>query len=137
MRDPEFKELELEFFDDQPEPPGTKLDLWQRLSRVMEAVLYLLILAGVMRIFWPEVEHQKELNAQLAQIEQVRSEQEAHVNQLHSEYEWLKNDRGYLESVARDRLDLYRPGADEYVVRIKRPEETLEEESDPGSSPGE
>jgi len=122
MRDPEFKELDLDYFDEEPEPPGTKPDLWQRLSRLMEGVLYLLVLAAVMRVFWPEVEHQNDLNAQLASIEVVREQREADVNRLQMEYQLLKNDRDYIESIARDRLNLFRPSADEYVVRIQREE---------------
>ena len=132
MRDPDFQELDLDFYDEQPKLPGSKPDLWQRLSRLMEGILYLLVLAAVMRIFWPEVEHQNELNDQLAQVEQVREERETRVSRLQMEYELLKTDRDYIESVARDRLDLYRPGADEYVVRIQRPEEPVDGDSEDG-----
>ena len=127
MRDPEFQELDLDYFDGPAKPSGSKPDLWQRMSRVMEGILYLLVLAAVTKIFWPEVEHQKELDAKLSQIEQVRNQRETRLARLQLEYDLLKTDREYIESKARDRLDLYRPGADEYVVRIQRPEKSTEE----------
>ena len=131
MRDPEFHEFDRDFHDPVaaawvPQKP----DFWQRMSRGLEVVLYILLLACVMRIFQPETEKQRKLDVELAQVRKVQSEREARVAELRQEYELLKNDREYLETVARDRLDKAREG--EYVIRIDRDEETEPGEADTG-----
>ncbi|MCB1230127.1 MAG: septum formation initiator family protein [Verrucomicrobiae bacterium] len=126
MRDPDFHELDRDYrsggaaYAYAPQKP----DLWQRMSRVMEVFLYLLILAAILRIFWPEVEKQRTLNSELSEIERQQAEREARVADLRQEYELLKSDREYLETVARDRLDLSREG--EHIIRIERPEQEEE-----------
>lgn len=131
MRDPEFHEFDRDRLDHAAMawvPP--KPDIWQRLSRLAEVVLYILLIAGVLRIFQPEIEKQRQLNGDLSQILEVKADREARVAELRQEYELLKTDREYLETVARDRLDKARDG--EYIVRIEREAETIEvEESAP------
>ena len=122
MRDPEFQEFDRDYHGASAYAHlSSKPDLWQRMSRVMEVLLYILILAAIMRLFWPEVEKQRKLNAELAEVEQVKSEREARVAELRQEYGLLKSDREYFETIARDRLDKALPG--EYIIRIERPEE--------------
>ncbi len=105
------------YFDDTR---GAKLrpNIWQRLSRVMEVLIYVLCFLAVAKMFWPEVERQKELNVELAQLDAILEEKKQHVGQLRQEHELLKNDREFLETVSRDRLNLMRD--DEYIIRIER-----------------
>ena len=128
MRDPEFHEIDRDYRGGGAYA-APKPDLWQRLSRVMEVLLYLLILAAILRIFWPEVEKQRALNAELAAVEQEQAKRESRVADLRQEFELLKSDREFLEAVARDRLDLARKG--EHIIRIERPEEEVETSSVP------
>ena len=126
MRDPEFHEFDREYQDHSAlvwAPP--KPDIWQRLSRGMEVLLYILLIAGVLRVFQPETEKQRKLDTELAQVLALKAEREARVADLRQEYELLKTDREYLETIARDRLDKAREG--EYIVRIER-------EPDPASA---
>lgn len=128
MRDPEFHEFDRDFHD--PAVAGwlpAKPDVWQRMSRGMEVLLYILLIAGVLRLFQPETAKQRKLDAELAQILALKSEREARVAELRQEYELLRNDREYLETVARDRLDMAREG--EYIIRIDREENQTAEES--------
>lgn len=128
MRDPEFHEFDRDLHDPSAYafvPP--KPDIWQRLSRVMEVMLYLLALAAIMRLFAPEVEKQRKLNAELAQVELLQAERLAEVNSLKQEYDLLKNDAAYVDLMARDRLNKALDG--EYIVRIER--ETDPDESTP------
>lgn len=122
MRDPDFQEFDRDYHGSAASAYGApRPDLWQRLSRVMEVFLYLLILAAILRLFWPEVEKQRALNAELAHVEREKAEREARVAELREEYGLLKSDRDYIETVARDQLDMAREG--EYIIRIERPEE--------------
>ena len=123
MRDPEFHEFDRDGRGGGAASAWTpaKPDLWQRLTRAMELFLYLLVLAALLRLFWPEVEKQRALNAELARAEEARAAREARAGELRQEHELLKSDRDYLETIARDRLDKSRPG--EYIIRIERPGE--------------
>lgn len=117
MRDPEFFD-DSDFTAEEEEPQVRRRDLWQRLSQLMVVFLFLLALAGILRIFWPEIERHRELSAEVARLEKIRDKRLERVADLQRQNEWMLTDREYLESVARDRLDL--ANEDEIVVRIDR-----------------
>ncbi len=117
MRDPEFFD-DSDLSAEEEEPQLRRRDLWQRLSQLMIVFLFLLVLAGILRIFWPEIERHRELSAEVARLEIIRDKRLERVADLQRQNEWMLTDREYLESVARDRLDL--ANEDEIVVRIDR-----------------
>ena len=119
MQDTEFYDPDREPFEEEPEVVGP--DIWQRLSKVMLALLFLCVVAAVLRLFIPEIERRNQLEQQAQRFEQLRLEKAARVAQLQKEYDLLKNDREYLETIARDRLDLARE--DETVIRLDRSDE--------------
>ena len=124
MRDPEFLD-DRDFFpgEDGEEvvDRGPRRDIWQYLSRLMVVCLFLLVLAGILRIFWPEIERHRELSSEVARLETIRAAKLERVADLQRQSEWMLTDREYLESVARDRLDMAH--ANEVVVRIDRDSE--------------
>ncbi len=118
MRDPEFQDhpdLPLQIKEEGGKP---KPNLWQRLSRGMEVVIFLLLLLSVYKLFGPELDRQDELTAEINRLTQIESSKEEQVMRLRQEHRLLKTDKDYLETVARDRLQLQRPG--EYIFRIDR-----------------
>ena len=117
MRDPEFFD-DSDFSAEEEEPQVRRRDLWQRLSQLMIVFIFLLVLAGILRIFWPEIERHRELSAEVDRLEKIRDKRLERVAELQRQNEWMLTDREYLESVARDRLDL--ANEDEIVVRIDR-----------------
>ena len=119
-RDPDFQDLDISQFGDHEFVEEPRPDFWQRMSRVMEVCLYILGLGVALKLFMPEVERQQELNRQLEEIRSVEGQRQEQVAALRQKYELLNNDRDYLESVARDRLNLARDG--EYIIRIERGE---------------
>jgi len=121
MRDPEARdriELPLHFVEGGGK---NRPNLWRRLSRVMEVVIYVLLVLAVLKLFVPELERRDELEAEKSRLSQIRDEREARVVRLRQEHRLLKTDKAYLETVARDRLNLQREG--EHIVRIQREEE--------------
>ncbi len=119
MRDPEFRdrpEFALHF------PAGeekVRPSVWRRLSRVMEVVIYALLLLAAVKLLGPQFQRRDSLVAEKERVERIRDEKESRVVRLRQEHRLLKTDRDYLETVARDRLDLQREG--EHIVRIDRP----------------
>ncbi len=117
MRDTEFYDPDREPFQEEEEEVLGP-DIWQRLSRVMMALIFLCVVAAALRLFIPEIERRNQLEQQAQHLEQLSNEKTARVAQLQKEYDLLKNDREYLETVARDRLDLGREG--ETIFRLDR-----------------
>jgi cell division protein FtsB len=119
MRDPEFFDDDGDFFADDEEQAGLpRRDMWQRLSQLMVACLFVLVLAGILRVFWPEIQRHRELSAETRRLETIRDDKLARVAELQRQNEWMMTDREYLESIARDRLDMAHEN--EVVVRIDR-----------------
>ncbi len=118
MRNPDFT--------DQPEctlhaslaAGEPSASLWKRLSRLMELVIYSLLVLAAWKLFGPEFLRRDELAAEMQRLEHIRSEKEARVVRLRQEHRLLKTDKEYLETVARDRLNLQREG--EHIIRIDR-----------------
>jgi cell division protein FtsB len=100
-----------------------RLDIWQRLSRVLFAVFLLALMGGALSMFWPQLDRHRELDAQLTRLTVERDEAQARRDLLASRLEWLRTDANYLETIARDRLDLYRDG--EFIIRIDRGDEAV------------
>lgn len=118
MRDPEFQDhpdLPLQIQEEGGKPMS---NFWQRLSRGMEVVIYLLLLLSVYKLFGPEVTRQEELTAEINRLQQIEAAKKEQVIRLRQEHRLLKTDKDYLEAIARDRLALQRPG--EYIFRIER-----------------
>ncbi len=118
MRDTEFNDPDREPFQEEgPEEPG--LDIWQRLSKLVLAMLFVCVVIAVLRLFLPEIERRNHLQQQALYYEELRAKKASRLAQLQKEYDLLRNDREYLEAVARDRLDLMREG--ETIFRLERP----------------
>lgn len=99
-------------------PP--KPNIWQKMSRFMEVVIYILVILVVAKLFSPELKRAEALEAEKQRLEIIRNEKSQQVAKLRRENENLANDPRYLETVARDRLNLQKKG--EYIVQIVPPE---------------
>jgi cell division protein FtsB len=118
MRDPDFTDQPEFTLHSSTAAAVPRPSLWKRLSRLMEVVIYALLVLAVVKLFGPELERREELVAEKQRLEGIRSEKESQAVRLRQEHRLLKTDKDYLETVARDRLNLQREG--EHVVRIER-----------------
>ncbi len=84
----------------------------------MELTLFILLIICVYRLFSPEVERQNGLISDRNQLEIIRDAKQLDLEKLRQEHRLLKTDRQFLDSVARDRLDLQFAG--EHVIRLER-----------------
>jgi len=117
-RDPDFQDHGTVFSGETAGEAAFRPNIWQRASRVMEFVIYGLLILAVGRFFVPELERRAELKAELTRLERIAEKEDERVTRLRQEHRLLKTDREYLETVARDRLNLQREG--EYIIRIER-----------------
>ncbi len=119
MRDPEFQDNFDPARDKSAAGSGEdRRNLWQVLSRIMELVVYGLIILVVAKLFWPEVERQQTLQAELESKSRVLETKQSEVERLRLEHTLLSTDKEYLETVSRDRLNMQKEG--EYIIRIER-----------------
>ena len=93
--------------------------VWQRLNRVLAL---LLVVAGVLvlaSLFLPRYKQLAQSRAEIENLQQQVNEQKTVLAKNTREVSLLKTDPTYLETVARDRLDLMKPG--ETIVRFEPP----------------
>ncbi|MEI8343282.1 MAG: septum formation initiator family protein [Verrucomicrobiota bacterium] len=116
MSDPHFGDFERRHQD----------GVWHFLNRLM---VTLIVFAGIVLIvcaFVPELKKQREQNARLDQLKADIERQKALLTQRTREVELLKNDPGYVETLARDRLDLMKEGETIYRLEPQSQEKPAE-----------
>lgn len=96
-------------------------DIWQRLSRVVFVLVVLAAIPCIFAVFWPEMEKQRQLASEIEMLENRRDDLAAQRDALDKRLEWIRTDREFLETVARDRLDLHKEG--EFIFRFDRSRE--------------
>ncbi len=93
--------------------------IWQQLNRVLKALLAVAVVLVIISLFIPQY---KKLALSRAEIEtlqgQVNDQKASLARQTH-EVSLLRTDPGYLETIARDRLDLMKEG--ETIFRLEPP----------------
>ncbi len=107
--------------DDQPlrrrrrSEPG----FWHTLNCALLILVIVGFFLGVGIIFYPVWHQQHDMRARLASLERELTERQQHLSSSQEKISLLKTDPEYLETIARDRLDLMKPG--ETVFRIELP----------------
>ena len=83
-------------------------------------IVILIVLAAFTLIacwFMPQLREQKEMAARLEALKKENEEQKALLAQRLRQVDLLKNDPAYVETIARDKLDLMKDG--ETVFRLE------------------
>lgn len=94
-------------------------DFWHGINRVLQflVVAGFLLTVGVM--FYPVWHKQQDMRLRVLQLESELKEKTVSMQSLQGELGLLRNDREYLETIARDRLNLMKPG--ETIFRVEQP----------------
>lgn len=98
----------------------TREDIWQRLSQITCVCIVLVGLACSFVFFKPEIERRDQLKREVEVLAGDYENKRADTEALEAELAWLRSDLYYLESRARDLLDLQKDG--EQIIRVIRPE---------------
>jgi cell division protein FtsB len=91
--------------------------VWHRLNRVLKVLLFLAFWLVVISLFAPPY---KKLNQSRGEIDNLHAqvnEEKTLLTQQTREVNLLKTDPAYLETIARDRLDLMKEG--ETIFRLE------------------
>ena len=91
--------------------------LWQRWNRVLLVLLLLAVWLVIVSLFVPPYKKLKMGHEEVDRLQSQRDEQQVLLSKQTREVNLLKTDPVYLETIARDRLDLMKEG--ETVFRIE------------------
>jgi len=91
--------------------------VWQRWNRVLLLLLLLAVWLVIVSLFVPPYKKLKIGHAEIDSLQAQRDEQQVLLSRQTREVNLLKTDPAYLETIARDRLDLMKDG--ETIFRIE------------------
>ena len=97
--------------------------VWQQLNRVLRVLLVLAGVLVIVSLFLPQYKRTKQSRAEIDNLQGQVNEQKMLLARQTREVNLLKTDPGYLETLARDRLDLMKDG--ETVFRVEPPRTTV------------
>ena len=91
--------------------------VWQRWNRVLLTLLLPAVWLVIVSLFVPPYKKLKIGHADIDKLQAQRDEQQVLLSHQTREVNLLKTDPAYLETIARDRLDLMKEG--ETIFRIE------------------
>ena len=91
--------------------------VWQRWNRVLLTLLLLAVWLVIVSLFVPPYKKLKIGHAEIDNLQAQRNEQQMLLTKQTREVNLLKTDAAYLETIARDRLDLMKEG--ETIFRVE------------------
>ena len=94
-----------------------KATVWQRWNRVLLLLLLLAVWLVIVSMFVPPYKKLKIGHAEIDKLQAQRDEQQVLLSRQTREVNLLKTDPAYLETIARDRLDLMKEG--ETIFRVE------------------
>ncbi len=102
--------------------------VWRRLNRILLVLLIIAIWLVIVSLFLPPYKKLMQSRAEIDNLQQQVNEQQSLLARQTREVNLLKMDVTYLETIARDRLDLMKEG--ETIFRL----ETARAKPKPGDS---
>jgi cell division protein FtsB len=91
--------------------------VWQRLNRVLRVLLIVAIWLVIISLFVPPYKKLTQSRAEIDNLQGKVNEQKILLARQTREVTLLKTDAAYLETIARDRLDLMKEG--ETIFRLE------------------
>ena len=90
--------------------------IWQQLNRVLRVLLGLAILLVIVSLFVPQHRRLTTARSEVESLQAQVAEQKMTLTRQTREVGLLKSDATYLETIARDQLDLMKEG--ETIIRV-------------------
>lgn len=91
--------------------------VWQQLNRVLRVLLVLALALVILSLFGPPYKRLAQSRAEIDNLQAQANDQKMLLARQTREVNLLKTDATYLETIARDRLDLMKEG--ETVFRLE------------------
>jgi cell division protein FtsB len=96
-----------------------EVTVWQRLNSVLRVLLVLAIVLVIVSLFLPQAKKLSQSRTEIENLQTQVNEQKILLARQTREVNLLKTDPSYLETMARDRLDLMKEG--ETIFRLEQP----------------
>src|SRR5438046_10331312 len=93
--------------------------VWQRLNRILRVLLVLAVWLVIVSLFVPPYKRLVQSRAEIDNLQQQVNEQQTLLSRQTREVNMLKTDATYVETIARDRLDMMK-GSDT-IFRLEQP----------------
>jgi cell division protein FtsB len=93
-------------------------NIWATLVPIIQGAIIVGLLAVVGLFFLPVIQTENGYKADLAKLQREMTAAEEQQAQLKLETEHMKNDSAYVERIARDKLNMGKPG--ETIIRFDR-----------------
>jgi len=90
--------------------------VWQRLNSILRVLLVLALVLVIVSLFLPQSKKLTQSRSEIEKLQGMVSEQKMLLARQMREVNLLKTDPSYLETIARDRLDLMKEG--ETIFRL-------------------
>jgi cell division protein FtsB len=91
--------------------------VWQRLNRILRALLVVAVVLVIVSLFVPPYKKLAQSRAEIDNLQSQVNDQKMLLAKQTREVNLLKTDPTYLETIARDRLDLMKEG--ETIFRLE------------------
>ena len=101
--------------------------VWQRLNRVLGVLLFVAIWLVIVSLFVPPYKKLTQSRAEIDYLQAQVNEQKTLLARQTREVTLLQTDTTYLETIARDRLDLMKEG--ETIFRLEPTQDTKRKDS--------
>jgi cell division protein FtsB len=98
--------------------------LWQRLNRILKVLLLLAVWLVIISLFTPPYKRLTQGHRELDGLQAQVNEQKTLLGRQTREVNLLKTDVTYLETIARDRLDLMKEGETIFRFEAVQPGKT-------------
>jgi len=93
-------------------------NIWATLVPIIQGAIVIGLLAVVGLFFLPVIETGKQYKENLAQLQRKTAAAEEQQTQLKLQMEYMKNNPAYVEHIARDQLNMGKPG--ETIIRFDK-----------------
>jgi cell division protein FtsB len=113
----QFRAVECAAVDQVDFRARREATVWQRLNRILLVLLLLAVWLGIVSLFVPPYKRLTQSRAEIDTLQAQVSEQKGLLARQTREINLLKTDATYLETIARDRLDLMKEG--ETIFRLE------------------
>ena len=92
--------------------------IWQQLNRILRGLLCVALALVIISLFIPQGKKLTQSRGEIDNLQAQVTEQKMLLARQTREVNMLKTDAGYLETIARDRLDLMKEG--ETIFRFEQ-----------------
>jgi cell division protein FtsB len=98
--------------------------IWQQMNHILRVLLFIAVWLLIISFFLPPYKKLQQNRAEMEQLQAQLNEQQALLARQTKKVALLKTDPTYLETIARDSLELMKEGETIFRLEPRRPDAT-------------